>query len=115
MAGEVLVVIRAFRNGHAFRYLVLEPLQDGGDVVRPLLLVLGEEVEDEPGKAALVGSRLGDERQVGRRGAAVRGPGGLLVRERRREVVRRTAGTLEHLALVVGTVLDLVVGREGGR
>ena len=35
-------------------------LQDRGDVVRALLLVLGEDVEDEPGEAALVAARLGE-------------------------------------------------------
>src|SRR5690606_42052191 len=48
-----------------------------------------------------VGPRLGDQREIGRCRAAIGCARGLLVRERRREVVRRTARTLEHLALVV--------------
>src|SRR5262249_58462851 len=45
--------------------------------------------------------------------AAIGRTGRLLVREWRGEVVRRTAGTLEHVARIVGAVLDLVLGRKG--
>src|SRR4029453_3027942 len=64
---------------------------------------------------ALVGTRLGDQRQVRRRGAAVGRTGCVLVRERRREIVRRAAGPLEHVAGVVRAVLDLVFGGKGCR
>ena len=37
---------------------------------------------------------------------------GVLVRQRRREIVGRPAGALEHLALVVRAVLDLVLGGD---
>src|SRR4029077_3608896 len=40
---------------------------------------------------------------------------GLLVRERRREIVGGPARPLEHVAGVVRTVLDLVFGGESGR
>src|SRR5262249_27462760 len=96
----------------AGRGLVLKTLQNGVDVIGPLLLIGGEEVDHELREAALVGTRLGDQRQVGRRRAAIGRARGLLVRERRREVVRRAARTLEHLAVVVRAVLDLVLRRE---
>ena len=47
--------------------------------------------------------------------AAIGGARRLLVRERRREIIGRPAGPLEHLALVVRAVLDLVVGGERRR
>ena len=64
------------------------------------------------GKAALVGARLGDQRQVRRQRAAIGRARGLLVGEWRGEVVGRPAGPLEHFALIVRAVLDLVFGRE---
>ena len=53
--------------------------------------------------------------EVGRNGAAVDDAGGLVVGKRRRETVRQPAGALEHLALIVGAVLDLVFGGDRGR
>ena len=86
--------------------------QKGVHVVRPLGRVHREDVEDEAGKPALDGARLGDRREIRRRRTAVGVGGRLLVGERRREIVVRLARPLEHLALVVRTVLDLVLGRE---
>ena len=82
------------------------------DVVRPALGILGEDVEDEGREAALDAARLGDQREVRRGRAVVGGGGSLHVRERRREVVGRNARPFEHLAVVVGAVLDGVFGGE---
>src|SRR6185295_15091515 len=109
VAREVLVVVGALRNGDAGRRLVFKALQQRIHVVRALLLELGEEVDKEQRKAALIGPRLGDQRQVRRRSAAIGCARSLLVRERRGEIVRRPARTLEHLALGVWAVLDLVL------
>src|SRR5262249_30048856 len=73
---------------------------------------LSEGVEYEPRKAALVLARLGEHRHIRRQGAAVGKACRLLVRERRRKMIGRPARALEHFALVVGAVLDLVLGRD---
>jgi hypothetical protein len=52
---------------------------------------------------------LDDEREVGRVGAVVGEARGLLVGVGRRQVVRQLARPVEHLALVVGAVLDVRV------
>ena len=90
----------------------LVAVEERHEVVRAVLGILPEHVEDEPRKAALVGAGLRHQRKIGRRLAAVRRSRGVLVRERVGEAVRRAAGTLEHVARLVRTVLDLVFGRE---
>src|SRR5258707_3919173 len=45
---------------------------------------LGEDIDDEPGEAALIGARLGEHRKV-RRHAIVAGACGVLVRQGRSE------------------------------
>ena len=67
MAGEVLVVERAGRNGDAGGR-VLVALQQRRDVVGALLLILREQVEDEAREAARIAARLGEHRHVGRLG-----------------------------------------------
>ena len=73
-----------------------------------MLLVLRERIEDEPGKAALVAARLGDDRHVGRRRAGE-------ADRWRRETVRWSAGALDRFALVIDAVLHLVLGRNRRR
>ena len=111
VAGEILVVGQRRRQLEARRRLVLVAHHQRGDVVDAVLLVLREHVEDEPGEAALVGARLGDHRHV-RRHRVVARAGGVLVRPRRRKAVGRAAFALEHLALVVGAILDLVLAGD---
>src|SRR4029078_8609044 len=93
VTGEVLVVVGTLRQRETGRRLVLKALQHGRDVVRALLLVLGEEVDQKHRKAALVGTRFGDQRQVRRKGAAIGGTPGLLAPDRRRGVDRRAGPT----------------------
>ena len=52
--------------------------------------------------------RLDDQREVRRQRAAVQGPRLVIVGEGRRPVIGEPGGAEEHLALVVGPVLDLV-------
>ena len=100
VAGEILVVVGAVRECLTpAGGLSTKPCRIAIDVVRTLLLELGEEVEDELREAALVGPRLGDQRQVRRQRAAIGGARGLLVGERRGEVIGRPARPVEHLAL----------------
>src|SRR5437588_3128346 len=110
VAGEIFVVVGARRQRQAGRRLVLETLQEGIDVIRALLLELREEVEYESRKAALVGPRFCDERQVRRQRAAIGRARGLFVGEWRGEVIRRTSRAIKHFTLVVRAVLDLVFG-----
>ena len=84
------------------------------DIVRAVLLVHREGIEDEPGKAPLVAARLGEIGHVRRQLAAKRGARGLVVRERRRESIGNLARALKHLALVVRTVGHLESGGDGG-
>src|SRR5450432_189215 len=56
VAGEIFVVVGALGNADARRRLFLKTLQDPIDVIRALLLELREEVQDEPGEAALIGT-----------------------------------------------------------
>src|ERR1700746_898980 len=112
MAGEIFVVVGALRKVDALRG-ILVALQQGGEVVNTLFLVLGEDVENEPGKAALVAARLGKHGHVGRRdtqGSA----GCLIIGIPRREMIRRPTGSLEHFALIVGTISYFVLARDGG-
>ena len=67
------------------------------------------------GKPAFVAARLGQHRHIGRQGAAQRGARGLIVGERRREMIGQPARPLEHLALVVRTVGHLKSGRDRRR
>ena len=90
-------------------------VEDGVDVVGAVLLVLGESIEDEPGKARFVAARLGEHRHVRRQAAAQRGARGLIVRERRREIIGDLAGALEHLALVVRPIGHLEAGGDRRR
>src|SRR5271169_2095205 len=113
MAGEILVVIGALRQRDA-RRLLLIALQERRDIVRTLFLELAEEVDDEPGKATLIGARLRDQGKVGRQTTTIGGPRRLLVREWRGEVVGGPAGPFEHIALIVRAVLDLVIRSERG-
>ena len=82
------------------------------DVVRAVLGILREYIEDEPGKAAFRCARLGQHRHVGRQAAAVRGARGIVVRERGRPGIGRPRRTLEHVAGVVRAVLHLVLRGE---
>ena len=84
------------------------------DIVRAVLLVHREGVDDEPRKAPFVAARLGEVGHVGWQLAAERGAGGLVVRERRREGIGNLARSLKHLALIVRTVGDLERGGNGG-
>src|SRR5262249_24085792 len=112
---EVLVVLQAGRDVDPGRRLLFVARQQRHDVVDAVLLVRKERygIQDEPGEAALEGARLGDDRLVDRE-AAVAGARRLLVGGRRRKAIGQAAGALEHFALVVGSVLDLVFGRDGG-
>lgn len=56
---------------------------------------------------------LDDQTQVRRERTTVGSTGSLFIRVRRRHVVRKFSGTLEHLALVVRTVLVLDFLRHG--
>ncbi len=78
------------------------------DVIGSLLLILREDIEDELREAALIGASLGQDRHVGRVGAAIGRARRLLIGERRREAVGGAARPVEHLALLVGAVLDLI-------
>src|SRR5499427_14560 len=62
VAGEIFIVEVAGRQGDARRRRVLVAMQQRGDVVDALLLVLREHIADPAGKAALVTARLGDHR-----------------------------------------------------
>ena len=66
------------------------PLEQRHQVVGALLLVLREQVEDEPGEAALIAARLDDHREVGRH-RVVAGARLVVVLERRREAVGQPA------------------------
>ena len=66
-------------------------------------------------KTAPVGPRLGEPRLVRRQAAGMGGARRLLVGERSREIIRRPARPVEHLALVVRTVVDLVFGGKRRR
>src|SRR3954449_11058567 len=55
VAREVLVVVRALRDRDALRHLVLETLEHCRDIVRALLLVLAEEVDEKHRETAAVG------------------------------------------------------------
>ena len=89
--------------------------QDRIDIVGAHFLVLVERqrVENEPGKAALVFERLGEQSHVGRRLAEGRRRG-LIVGERigRRKIVRGRARPLEDFALVVRLVVDDLIARR---
>ena len=110
MAGEVFVVVTAFRHLEAGGRLDIA-VNNRSDVIRPMLLIRRERVEDEPGEAALIGARLGQRRHVRRRDTAVRRFRCKLVRERRREDVGRTAAALGGIALLV-EVLDAIRRRQ---
>src|SRR5262249_55946153 len=90
---------------------VVVRLQERHDIVDAVLLVLAEDVEEKPGKPALVAARLGEHRHVGRQSATGHLARLRVVLERRRETVGRPAGAFHRLALVIG-VLDLVFGRD---
>ena len=82
------------------------------DVVRPVLGVAREDVEQEGGKPPLHRARLGEGGEVGRVGAVVHVGGRLAVRVGRREVVLGQGGALEQLALLVRPVGHLILGSE---
>src|SRR5437868_11312540 len=111
MAGEIFVVIRAC--GHLKpRRSIFVTLQQSGNVIGPLLLILREDIEDEPRKAAFVAARLGDQRKVRREHAIVGRTPGLLVGVWRGKMIGWATGTLEHFALLVRSVGDLVLGGD---
>src|SRR5215469_12296237 len=112
MAREIFVVVGALGKVDPLGGLLVA-LQQGGDVVNALFLVLREDVENKPGKAALVAARLGKHRHVGRRDAQGSARG-LIIGVPRREMIRRSTWSLEHFALVVGTIGHFIVGRDGG-
>ena len=58
---------------------------------------------------------LDNQAEVGREGTGVARTGSLLIRVRGRHVVRELSGTLEHLAVVVRTVLVLDLLRHCAR
>src|SRR5437763_1570151 len=89
---KVGVVIGSLREREASGRLV-KSLQHGGNVIRTLLLELDEGVEDKLRERPIVAARLRQQRQVGRRRAAVRGPRGLFVRKRRRNFAGEPTGT----------------------
>src|SRR5215470_13358521 len=62
MAGKIFIVEAGGRKGDARRRRVLVAVQQRGEVVDALLLVLREYIADPAGKAALVTARLGDDR-----------------------------------------------------
>src|SRR5207247_3229124 len=105
VSGEVLVVVGPLRQRETGRRLVLKALQQAGHVIRTLLLILPEEVDQEGREAALVGTRLGDQRQVGGKRAAIGGTRGLFVQERRREIVGRSSGPCACFSMCVRGVL----------
>ena len=114
MAGKVLVVLRARRQRDPGRRIFVAD-EDGVDVVGAVLLVLGESIEDEPGKARFEAARLRQHGHVGRQAAPHRRAGSLIVRERRREVIGELAGALEHFALVVRPIGHLKAGGDSRR
>jgi hypothetical protein len=71
MTGHVLVVVLARLQRDSFRRLLVIAGQQGVDIVRPLFLVLREDVEDEAREAALIGAGLGQNREIRRKGAAI--------------------------------------------
>ena len=111
-AREVLVVASAIRQFEARRRLAVAGQQRidvvgaDGEAVRVLHGHLDHRI-------AALGARLGDQRQVRRRLAVVGGGGGLVVGERRRQRVRRRALAGEHIPVVIGAVLDLILGGKG--
>src|SRR5882724_3738053 len=87
MAGKIFVVVGALGKGDTGWLLFFVALQERVDVVRALLLELGEEVDDEPGEAALVGARLRDQGQVGRQSATIGDSRRLFIWEWRGKVI----------------------------
>src|SRR4029077_9836916 len=110
-AGGRFVIVRAWRQREVLGRVGIA-VEDGVDVVGAILLIIDEGVDDELREPPFVGARLGEHRHVGRQLAAERGACRLVVRERRREMVGKGAGPLEHLALVVGAVGHLILGRD---
>ena len=82
------------------------------EIVDAVFLILADDVEQEAGEADFVGPRLRDHRKIERQRAVMSRARGLFVREDRRKVIGRTARTLEHLAVVVRTVGDLIFAGE---
>ena len=85
-AGKIFVVLRARRQREAGRRVGIA-VEDGVDVVGAVLLVIDEGVDDELRETPFVAARLGQHRHVGRQLAAERGARGLVVGERRREMI----------------------------
>ncbi len=86
-------------------------VEDAVNVIGAFFLVLGERVDNEPGKTALVGARFGQVGHVGRQRAAVGGSRSLLVGKRRRKTIGNLARPLKHFALVVRASGHLESGR----
>src|ERR1700737_1831076 len=106
-----LVVVAAGRQRDPGRWIVLIALQQRCDVINTVLLVLQEHVEHPVRKSALIAARLRDHGHVGRH-RTVAGTPSFFVRERGGEMVRQPPGAFEHPALVVGPVLNLVLGGD---
>ncbi len=111
MAREIRIVLHARRHRHVGR-LGRVALEQRDHVVDAQFLIRNEHVDHEPGESALILARLGEHRHIGRQRPAVDETRRLLVGKWRRKVVSRPAGPLEHIALVVGAVLDLVFRRD---
>jgi hypothetical protein len=98
---------------------ILITFQECHDVIDAVLLVLKkrEGIDEKPGKAALVAARFGQYRHVRRHRAVVELARLRLVLPcgRRRKAVADAPVALEHFALIVRPVLDLVFGGNRGR
>ena len=103
--GIVVLPFRLFGREVGRRFFIAG--QHGIDVLRA-----ADAVPELVEGAIPAGTRLGDERQVGRGSAAVRRLRRFHVGERRREGVGGKARTVEHFAAGVGAVLHGVGGGE---
>ncbi len=89
---EIGIVVACLRQSPCRPAALVIAGQQRMDVVRSILGILRENVEDEGRKAAFDAARLGNQREVRRCGAIVGGSSRFLVRERRREIVRGMPG-----------------------
>src|SRR5437660_10149793 len=112
---RIIFVVEAARwEREACRRIGFIPLEQRRYVVGTLLLILRDQVERPVREPPLEPARLGNNGKVWRDRIVARARR-LIVREGWREIIGQPAGALEHFALVVGPILDLVFGRDGLR
>ena len=68
--GVIRVVVVSGRDFHIRRRL-FKPLEESGDIIDTVFIVLREHVGDEPGEAALEGAGLGHHGEIRRSLAAI--------------------------------------------